>query len=98
MKKLNCWEVKKCGREPEGKTADELGVCIASLESRADGVNGGKNGGRVCWMIAGTLCGNKVQGTFANKISSCLDCEFYHQVIEEEKRLESVSSILKKLE
>jgi hypothetical protein len=29
-KKLNCWEVKKCGREPGGVKVKELGVCPAS--------------------------------------------------------------------
>jgi len=24
---LNCWEFKKCGREPGGEKASELGIC-----------------------------------------------------------------------
>ncbi len=80
----NCWEHKKCGREPGGDNVFEMGVCAASLEARCDGVNGGHNGGRVCWLVAGTLCGGQVQGIFANKVSSCLECDFYTQVREEE--------------
>jgi hypothetical protein len=84
MYKKNCWEFKQCGREPGGKKEAELGVCIASTEARANGMNSGKNGGRACWVVSGTLCGGKVQGTFAAKMSNCLQCEFYRHVREEE--------------
>ncbi len=33
--------------------------------------------GTQCARVAGTLCGGKVQGIFAMKLSSCLQCEFY---------------------
>lgn len=61
--KLNCWQVKKCGREPGGAKTAELGICPAAAEVALSGTNGGKNGGRACWAIAGTLCGGKVQGS-----------------------------------
>ncbi len=87
MDKINCWEYKKCGREPGGARADELGVCIAATETRTDGVNGGKNGGRVCWAVTGTLCGGHVQGTFARKVANCLlDCAFLKLVMREERK------------
>ena len=82
--KQNCWEFKKCGREPGGAKSGELGVCPASLETRTNGVNSGKNGGRACWALAGTLCGGKVQGSFAAKVANCLACEFYQLVGQEE--------------
>ena len=81
---LNCWEFKKCGREPGGAKVAELGVCPASTETKVNGVNNGKNGGRSCWALAGTFCGGKVQGTFADKLSNCIDCEFYKKVGQEE--------------
>jgi hypothetical protein len=84
MAKVNCWELKKCGREPGGAKTDELGVCTAATEIRTDGINGGKNAGRICWTIAGTLCGGKVQGTFASKLVNCLECDFYKLVCQEE--------------
>jgi len=84
MAKQNCWEFKKCGRQPGGEKTDELGVCPASIEERVNGANSGKNGGRACWPLVGTLCGGKVQGTFAQKISNCMKCEFYQQVGQEE--------------
>jgi len=64
MGKLNCWEFKKCGRQPEGVHEHNLGTCPAPLERMLDGVHGGKNAGRACWVLAGTMCGGKVQGTF----------------------------------
>ncbi len=84
MTKENCWEHKKCGRNPNGDNAHELGICPASIEKRLDNVNHGKNAGRACWVLAGTLCGGKVQGTYASKLGSCLSCEFFKQVTQEE--------------
>jgi hypothetical protein len=82
--KRNCWEFKKCGREPAGANAVALGVCPASTEVRVNGMNAGKNGGRACWALTGTLCGGKVQGSFATKLSNCFACDFYQLVAQEE--------------
>jgi len=30
MQLLNCWKIKKCGRQRGGKKVNELGECIAS--------------------------------------------------------------------
>ncbi len=60
MERKNCWEVKACGREPGGKNAGFLGICPSALLSKFDGINGGKCGGRFCWNIAGTLCGERL--------------------------------------
>lgn len=84
MTKLNCWEIKKCGREPGGAKESELGVCPATSDASCDGLNGGKNGGRICWAATGTFCGGKVQGTFAQKQFSCLICDVFKQVKGEE--------------
>jgi len=82
-RKLNCWEFKKCGREPGGAKVKELGACPAA-STFANGANGGNNGGRLCWALSGTLCGGKVQGTFAQKLPNCMECEFYKLVRQEE--------------
>ena len=82
--KTNCWEFKKCGREPGGKKAAELGVCPATTTSGLDGVHGGKNAGRACWVVAGSLCGGKIQGTYAQKLSNCWRCEFMNAVKQDE--------------
>lgn len=85
--KLNCWEFKKCGRQPEGTHVSDLGVCPAATLSKLDGVHGGTNGGRACWVIAGTLCGGLVQGTYAKKSANCRQCDFYMHVAAEEGTL-----------
>ena len=82
--KLNCWEFKKCGREPGGSDTEELGVCLAAEEKSYDGVNGGKNGGRYCWALTGTLCGGEVQETFVKKLNDCQKCNFMTKVWLEE--------------
>ncbi len=80
MQKPNCWEIKMCGREPGGVKTGEFGVCPAASDSSVNGINGGKNGGRLCWAIAGTFCGGKIQGDFALKLFSCVSCEVFKQV------------------
>lgn len=90
----NCWEVKKCGREPGGHNVDSLGVCPAAEESKLDGAHGGRNAGRACWVVAGTLCGGEVQGTFAKKFSNCEKCDFYLTVQREAFPLFTFSSVL----
>lgn len=84
MSVTNCWEFMKCGREPEGEKADELGICPAATEVRLEGINKGKNGGRACWLIEGTTCDDKLQGAFMAKFKDCIFCDFYKMVMEEE--------------
>jgi hypothetical protein len=83
--KKNCWEFKKCGREPGGAHEREFGVCPAATEKRLDGIHNGKNGGRSCWVVAGTMCRGEVQGNFAQKYKTCLICDFYNKVKREER-------------
>ncbi|MDA8169255.1 MAG: hypothetical protein M0Z59_06085 [Nitrospiraceae bacterium] len=78
--RMNCWEFKKCGREPGGASSGDLGVCPAAVENRLHGVHGGHKAGRACWVVSGTLCGGAVQGTFAKKFASCEQCDFYRDV------------------
>ena len=82
--KENCWEFKKCGREKGGKNSLQLGVCPVYTLTESDGRNGGRNGGRYCWKVAGTFCGGKVQGTWAMKMSSCVKCDFFQHLKEQE--------------
>lgn len=83
-KKENCWEYKKCGRGPESIAQENCKTCPAATEERLDTVHGGKNSGRACWAVAGTLCGGKVQGTYAAKHEHCQQCDFYKKVAREE--------------
>lgn len=63
---MNCWEYKKCGREKGGANEKSLGVCPAYPDH-----------GKGCALVAGTLCGGKVQGSFATKFKNCVKCDFY---------------------
>jgi hypothetical protein len=74
----------ECGREPGGALVDDLGPCPATTYEKCNGIHGGRNAGRVCWLIAGTMCGGAVQGTFAGKHDDCRGCAFYQRVREEE--------------
>lgn len=98
VRKENCWEFKGCGRQLEGHATAELGVCPASTETRLDGLNDGVNAGRACWVVAGTFCGGKVQGSYAKKQMNCLSCDFYQKVSEQEgSRMISSFELLTKL-
>lgn len=61
---VKCWEYMKCGRDKDATTK-----CPAY-----------SNFGRVCWVVAGTFCEGKVQGTFAQKYDDCRKCDFYQML------------------
>ena len=96
MSRMNCWEFESCGRERGGKNVKQKGVCPAAIEKKVDGVNQGHNAGRACWAIAGTLCSGEVQGTYAEKLGNCMQCDFYafvrgqerHQFVNTRKNLD----------
>jgi hypothetical protein len=83
MRKRNCWEVKQCGRELGGSHSLQ-GTCPASRETALDGIHGGIHAGRSCWVVPGTCCDGKVQGSFAKKHEVCEQCDFYAAVKSEE--------------
>ncbi len=83
-KRANCWDILKCGREPGGVNAHLDGPCPAAVDDEADGVNSGTNGGRVCWAISGTFCGMRVDGSAATRLVSCMTCDFFTRVLQEE--------------
>jgi two-component system NtrC family sensor kinase len=56
-----CWEFMKCERDMNNEVK-----CPAY-----------PNFGRVCWVVAGTFCEGKVQGTFAQKYQNCRKCDFF---------------------
>lgn len=96
--KLNCWEVKQCGRGPGAGQDGDAAPCPAATEERLDGVHGGRNSGRACWVVAGTFCGGKVQGTHAAKYDVCKKCNFFQQVAREEgKKFQRPLFLLSKL-
>jgi chromosome segregation ATPase len=84
LERKNCWEILNCQRQAGGAKANELGICPAASETQYQNSNGGKNAGRYCWKVAGTLCGGKQQGAHASKLKKCLSCDFYLKVRDEE--------------
>jgi hypothetical protein len=65
--KIMCWEFNKCGVENAEGAANFR--CPAYSDY-----------GRICWTVAGTFCGKKVQGAIAQKLGNCRKCEFYQRV------------------
>ncbi len=84
MNKMNCWEFMHCERQPGGAKVGELGVCPATLHEGFNGAHGGIAAGRVCWLVVGSFCGGKIQGTFAEKYKDCTKCAFMALVQKEE--------------
>ena len=93
--KQNCWEHKRCGREPGGRNTTDLGVCPAASDTSFTGINSGLAGGRFCWAVAGTFCGGRIQGTFAEKRDSCIKCSFYLKVREAEGEINQRTKFLR---
>ncbi len=85
MKKINCWEFMQCGRQPGGDKVHELGICPVTVNTDLDGAHGGIGAGRACWVVVGSLCGGKVQGTYAEKLKDCWKCQFIALVQKEEE-------------
>jgi hypothetical protein len=94
MTKLNCWEFKRCGRQPGGHRVFDLGVCPVTQETRLDDVHDGTNAGRACWVVSGSLCDGEVSGEFALKFKYCEKCDFYQLVRSEEYPNFKFSSVL----
>jgi len=74
----------KCGRHPGGDKVDKLGLCPAATDPTYDGFNQGDSAGRACWIVSGTFCDGKIQGSFADKQDSCKNCAFYKKIHAEE--------------
>ncbi len=84
--KLNCWDFKKCSDKLLPHHASENIVCPVKKEFIANGLNGGINGGRMCWVIMDSHCREKSQ-------TACFQCEFYYKVMAEEGLLNNANAI-----
>ena len=94
----NCWEVMECDCRSVAEDVNGQGPCPASTMVVATGINNGTFGGRACWAIADTFCGNKKSGNCSDIKSTCIECDFYAQVKKEEgakfKDLDEISDEL----
>lgn len=63
---LNCWEIRKCGRQKGGETEAEFGECPVSKMRM----------GHSCWVIAGSFhSGEPYCPRVKNRvIRSCVEC------------------------
>ena len=84
MAKLNCWEYMNCCQNNPNSFVDGKNTCPAYLSTIANGINDGESAGRACWVIAGSLSQDGIQGFNAHAVKSCTDCEFYKSVQKEE--------------
>ncbi len=82
--KLNCWEFMKCGKGASGNGNGKHRSCPIAADTSANTLNGGVNGGRICWIIAETCCNGEVQCSNLHRKSSCFSCEFRYKVSAEE--------------
>ncbi|UCB44498.1 MAG: HAMP domain-containing histidine kinase [Spirochaetota bacterium] len=80
--KMNCWEYLLCDYGPTSKNP-----CSAAVDTTSEGVNNGKNAGRICWTLPDTLCFKKPMGKFDEKRDICFSCEFFQRVKLEEGNL-----------
>ncbi len=87
MKKINCWEFMKCGNGLSSNGNGKCGRCPVADQTMADGSNGGKNGGRICWIIAESCDEGEVKCSDVYRKSSCFSCEFRFKVMVEEGML-----------
>ena len=84
--KLNCWEFMGCGLQKDGQLikTNTRDICPACLEKKFDGIHGGENAGRSCWVVLHTMCCGEIQDTYEHKYKVCALCDFYRSVKEEE--------------
>lgn len=83
----NCWEFVNCESGKKRMRFRKVPVCPVRNEKRLNGIHGGKNAGRACWVVAGTLCNGQVQGAFEEKCENCFACNFYRYVMNQERDL-----------
>ena len=83
--KLNCWDFRKCCDKSMSHHASKSIVCPVKKELKANGLNGGINGGRICWVIMDSHCKKKAQ-------SVCFQCEFRYKVMAEEGLLNNCNA------
>ena len=83
MVSVNCWDYKQCGLGPGGEHVAERGLCPCAESGPYDGRNAGTFAGRFCWKVEGSLCYDTIQATAADKMTTCIRCDFFKHIRQE---------------
>ncbi|MCI5148900.1 MAG: hypothetical protein D3916_05850 [Candidatus Electrothrix sp. MAN1_4] len=75
--KIDCWEFKKCGREPGGKNIEKYGLCSLVVSLEDNKINNKRNGERLCWSLRESACEGIMRECCVNEIKECRQCTFY---------------------
>lgn len=79
-KRQNCWEFWEYDLRKSLTESPTCRKCPAVVDMRLDGVHGGRNAGRACWVVPGTLCGGELHGEYQEKKKTCMSCDFFRSV------------------
>ena len=74
----------KCGKGLSKTGKGKCNSCPVASETSGNALNGGINGGRICWIIAETCCNGDVSCSDLHRKDSCFSCEFRYKVTMEE--------------
>ncbi|MCU0799764.1 MAG: hypothetical protein MUC62_08860 [Candidatus Thermoplasmatota archaeon] len=80
----NCWEYRRCGREPGGLNTLSQGVCPTHSFNDLDGKNGGQGGGRCCWRVPEPKGVGPALPHWSDMDRNCLGCDFFKRVSKEQ--------------
>jgi signal transduction histidine kinase len=75
----NCWEYVQCNFGPGSQHP-----CPVVKNKTSNGVNRGKNAGRICWTVPNTPCFIDPTHKYTVKREYCLSCDFFSLVRDEE--------------
>jgi len=82
--KLNCWELRNCGRGPGEGSSHPLGECPAAKGGQNEGPNKGTAMGRYCWRAMETSENGRTLPHWSRSDPSCITCEHFIRVRKEE--------------
>ena len=85
MTKKNCWEIKKCNFGSQKSKTNTATACLVKSSAEFNNTNGGVNGGRICWAVAGTFSSRPPCGEFVHEQVTCMECEVFKQIEKEEE-------------
>lgn len=74
----------KCGEGNGIYDAGHKSACPIANNKTANGLNGGVNGGRICWVIADSCCNEQIPCITNKRKDPCFSCEFRYKVMNEE--------------